>query len=86
MAVRGSLFSSTDWPAQVLLAALTLWIGGFDLIYACQDVEFDRAAGLQAIPARFGIAAALRWVCFSHAGVVAFLALLGLWLSLAWLY
>ena len=86
VAVRDSLLTPTDWPALVLLAALTLWIGGFDLIYACQDVEFDRAAGLQAIPARFGIAAALRWARFSHAGVVAFLALLGLGLNLAWLY
>ena len=58
VAVRGSLFAPADWPAWLLLAAVTLWIGGFDLIYACQDVEFDRTAGLHAIPARFGIAVA----------------------------
>ncbi|HRU95406.1 MAG TPA: UbiA-like polyprenyltransferase, partial [Anaerolineae bacterium] len=67
VAVRGSLFAPADWPAWLLLAAVTLWIGGFDLIYDCQDVEFDRAAGLHAIPARFGIAAALRLARFCHA-------------------
>ena len=37
-----------------------MWIAGFDLLYACQDVEFDRREGLHSVPARFGIAAALR--------------------------
>ena len=44
-------------PAFVLWFALTVWIAGFDLIYACQDVEFDRAHGLHSVPARFGVAA-----------------------------
>ena len=86
VAVRGSLFAPADWPAWLLLAAVTLWIGGFDLIYACQDVEFDRAAGLHAIPARFGIAAALRLARFCHAAVVGLLALLGAGVGLAWPY
>lgn len=86
VAVRGSLFMPTDWPAWVLLAAVTLWIGGFDLIYACQDVDFDRAAHLKSIPARFGIATALRWARFSHVGVVIFLALLGWGMGLSWPY
>ena len=38
-----------------MLGTVTLWIGGFDIIYACQDVDFDRQTGLQSIPARFGI-------------------------------
>src|SRR5262249_17182530 len=55
IAVRGTF----DPPVFVLWFALTVWIAGFDLIYACQDVEFDRANGLHSFPARFGIAGAL---------------------------
>ncbi len=86
VAVQGSLFAHSDWPAWVLLGVVTLWIGGFDLIYACQDVEFDRAAGLHAIPARFGIAAALRLARLCHVAVAGLLALLGLGLNLSWPY
>jgi len=65
-----------DPPALVLWFALTVWIGGFDLIYACQDVEFDRANGLHSVPARFGIAAALRAAKVCHAlTIVAFVVL-----------
>ena len=55
IAIRGSL----DWRMLILCAAVTLWVGGFDVLYACQDVEFDKAAGLYSIPKRFGIARAL---------------------------
>src|SRR5207247_1460298 len=48
-----------DPPALVLWFALTVWIAGFDLIYACQDVAFDRAQGPPSVPSRFGVAAAL---------------------------
>ncbi len=66
-----------DTPALVLWFALTVWIAGFDLIYACQDVEFDRAHGLHSVPARFGIPAAL-WVArINHLLTAAALALLG---------
>jgi 4-hydroxybenzoate polyprenyltransferase len=66
-----------DAPALVLWFALTVWIAGFDLIYACQDVEFDRANGLYSVPARFGIPAAL-WVArINHLLTAAALALLG---------
>ena len=51
IAIRGSL----DWRMLILCAAVTLWVGGFDVLYACQDVEFDRTAGLYSIPKRFGI-------------------------------
>ncbi|MBN1260110.1 MAG: UbiA family prenyltransferase [Anaerolineae bacterium] len=84
VAVRGSLFTAGDWPGWVLLAGVTLWIGGFDIIYACQDAEFDREARLHAIPARFGIAAALRISGISHVAMVGLLALLGAGLNLAW--
>lgn len=46
-------------PAWLLLLAVALWIAGFDLIYACQDVDFDRETGLHSVPARMGVAAAL---------------------------
>src|SRR6266511_2213877 len=54
IAVRGAF----EPPAFVLWLALTVWIAGFDLIYACQDVEIDRAQGLHSVPTRFGVAAA----------------------------
>ena len=46
IAIRGSL----DWRMLILCAAVTLWVGGFDVLYACQDLEFDKTAGLYSIP------------------------------------
>ncbi len=77
VAVRGSLFSRADLPAWLLFLIVTLWIGGFDLIYACQDAEFDRQAGLHSIPARFGIAAALRLSALAHLLMMVLLVALG---------
>jgi 4-hydroxybenzoate polyprenyltransferase len=56
IAVRGSLDARILW----LTAAVTFWTGGFDVIYSCQDYEFDRAEGLFSLPHRVGIARALR--------------------------
>lgn len=62
----------------VLLAgAVFLWVGGFDILYACQDVDFDRQQNLKSIPARWGVPHALRIALFSHAGTV--LCLFALW-------
>src|SRR6187401_2124636 len=47
------------WEPWLLAMAIGLWVGGFDVLYACQDLEFDRAHGLRSIPARFGIARSL---------------------------
>ena len=55
IAIRGTI----DPAILLLSAAVTLWTAGFDIIYSCQDVEFDRSAGLHSLPARFGIAKAL---------------------------
>ncbi len=85
-AVRGSLLAPGDTPAWLLLGIVTLWIGGFDLIYACQDAAFDREAGLHAIPARFGIPAALRLSALSHVLAFGLLILLGVLMRLAWPY
>lgn len=84
VAVRGSLFTRTDLPAWLLLLVVTLWIGGFDLIYACQDVTFDRQQSLHSVPARFGIPAALRLSAVCHVLTVAVLAGLALLLGLHW--
>jgi len=64
------------WPPLVLAAAVMLWVAGFDVIYACQDYEFDVAMRLRSIPARLGIAGALRLAAVCHAGTVALLLLL----------
>ncbi len=48
-----------SWEAVILGLAVGIWIGGFDLIYACQDVETDREIGVMSVPARFGIPAAI---------------------------
>jgi len=57
IAVRGSL----DPRILFLTAAVTFWVGGFDVLYACQDLEFDQQAGLHSIPRYFGIGNAL-WI------------------------
>jgi 4-hydroxybenzoate polyprenyltransferase len=54
-----------------------VWIAGFDLIYACQDVAFDRAHGVHSVPARFGVAAALWTARVNHALTAVALAALG---------
>jgi len=85
-AVRGSLFSADDLPAWVLLGIVTFWIGGFDLIYACQDVPYDQRDGLHAFPALFGIPAALRLSTVSHVVTILLLGWLGLLMNLGWPY
>jgi 4-hydroxybenzoate polyprenyltransferase len=73
-------------PVYVLWFALTVWIAGFDLIYACQDVEFDRGHRLYSVPARFGIPAALATARGCHVLTIAAFALLGWMMGLGWLY
>ena len=68
----------------ILCAAVTLWVGGFDVLYACQDVDFDKRAGLFSVPKRFGIANALLIARLMHIGVVALLALLAASFALPW--
>jgi 4-hydroxybenzoate polyprenyltransferase len=80
IAIRGSL----DWRMLILCAAVTLWVGGFDVLYACQDVDFDRVEGLHSIPKKFGIAVALRIARAMHVWMVALLVWLALSFHLAW--
>ncbi len=72
----------SDLPAWILFVIVTLWIGGFDLIYAIQDIDVDRRDGLHSFPASFGVRAALRLSAVSHALVTALLIALGLLLGL----
>ena len=78
--------ATLGWPAILLSAAVALWIAGFDLIYACQDVDVDRREGLFSIPARFGPAAALRLSRALHFATVALLIALGRIEHLGWIY
>ncbi len=74
-------------PALVLGGAVLLWVAGFDIIYACQDVEFDVARGLHSVPARLGVARALRLSAVCHAGMVLLLfALAWVFPYLGWIY
>lgn len=74
-------------PAALLGLAVTTWVGGFDIIYACQDAEFDAAHGLQSIPARLGVPRALRLARWLHLATMLLLALLPLSVpELGWIY
>ncbi len=72
IAVRGSL----DPRILLLTAAVTFWVGGFDVLYACQDFEFDRTTGLHSIPRYCGIARALQVSRAFHLLMLALLAVL----------
>jgi 4-hydroxybenzoate polyprenyltransferase len=67
----------TGWEPWLLGLAIGLWVGGFDILYACQDVEFDRGAGLRSIPTRFGVPTAIRISRLMHVATVA--AMVALW-------
>ncbi|GAB3952550.1 menaquinone biosynthesis prenyltransferase MqnP [Streptomyces sparsus] len=68
-----------SWDAVLLGLAVGVWIGGFDLIFGCQDVAADRAEGVRSVPARFGIAAALYGARGCHVVTMALLV----WYALA---
>ena len=83
VAVRGDV----GWPALWLGAAVVCWLVGFDTIYALQDVEFDRAAGLHSLPARFGPTRALVIGRAFHALMIACLVMVGVTAGLgAWYF
>jgi 4-hydroxybenzoate polyprenyltransferase len=80
IAIAGSL----DARILILCAAVTLWVAGFDVLYGCQDVDFDQRAGLFSIPKRFGIARALVIARVMHVVMVALLAWLAVSFALTW--
>jgi 4-hydroxybenzoate polyprenyltransferase len=78
--------ASLGWPAVILMGVVSFWMAGFDIIYACQDVEVDRRDGLFSVPARFGVAGALLISRACHMLAVGLLAALGLAVGLGWIY
>ena len=90
IAIRGAaiLASPVDLlPAVVLGGAVATWVAGFDIIYACQDFEFDRNHGVHSVPARWGLAGALRIAAGCHLlTILALAALLWVFPPFAWLY
>jgi 4-hydroxybenzoate polyprenyltransferase len=82
LAVTGTFAGSG--PAWVLAAGVGLWIGGFDLIYACQDAAVDREIGVHSTPARYGIRAALRLSTATHALTFALFAWFGVLVGFGW--
>jgi 4-hydroxybenzoate polyprenyltransferase len=84
IAVRGSL----DARILVLTAAVTLWAGGFDVLYACQDFDHDRAAGLHSLPQAVGIPAAFWTARAMHLAMLGLLVWFGVlfhFLALGWM-
>ena len=92
IAIRGVEIQDNLWdllPAVVVGFAVLFWVGGFDIIYACQDTDFDQQAELKSIPVKFGVARALQLAAFSHFLMIAALACLA-WIpqmnALGWIY
>jgi 4-hydroxybenzoate polyprenyltransferase len=79
--VRGSLDPRILW----LTGAVTFWTAGFDVIYSCQDYEFDQSAGLFSLPRRFGIAGALWIARLFHVAMIGCLVALAMSFELGWL-
>ncbi|MBZ5699024.1 MAG: putative 4-hydroxybenzoate polyprenyltransferase [Acidobacteriia bacterium] len=80
IAIAGSL----DARMLILCAAVTLWVGGFDVLYACQDIEYDMSAGLFSVPKRFGVARALAIARGMHVVMIGLLAWLAWSFHLPW--
>jgi 4-hydroxybenzoate polyprenyltransferase len=81
IAIRGEAVMASPrdlLPPLVLGAAVWTWVAGFDVIYACQDVDYDRGARLHSVPVRLGVPGALRLAAACHFATIAFLALLPL--------
>jgi 4-hydroxybenzoate polyprenyltransferase len=74
------------WPSLILGTAVTLWVAGFDIIYAIQDIDFDRDEDLHSIPAAFGIKTALAVSASFHAGAVLLLLYLYFLMHMNWVY
>jgi 4-hydroxybenzoate polyprenyltransferase len=84
IAVTGTFAGSG--PAWVLGVAVGLWIGGFDIIYACQDVEVDRRIGVHSTPARYGVRTALHISTVTHVVTFALFVWFGALVGLGWLW
>ena len=83
LAAGGPIGAPEPW---LLGLAIGLWVGGFDILYACQDVDFDRAHGLNSIPVRFGVERSLRISRAMHIATIACMAWLGVLVGLGPIY
>ncbi len=83
LAAGGPAGAAAPW---LLGAAIGAWVGGFDILYACQDLEFDRAQGLRSIPVRFGVRRSLLMSRLMHVIAVVCLAALAGVADLGWVY
>ncbi|MBW3597839.1 MAG: putative 4-hydroxybenzoate polyprenyltransferase [Planctomycetes bacterium] len=92
IAIRGEILLTAPvdlLPAVILGAAILFWVAGFDIIYACQDVEFDAKVRLRSVPARLGVPGALRLAAVCHLGMMIMLVALPLacpQLGFGWIY
>ncbi len=86
VAVWIALTGTVSPIAWLLAASVATWVAGFDLIYACQDADFDAGAGLQSLPARWGVRAALVASIALHVVTMVCLIALGWVASLGWVY
>jgi 4-hydroxybenzoate polyprenyltransferase len=84
LAVNPTISVANLLPPTLLGLAVAAWVGGFDIIYSCQDIEFDRSHGLQSIPARFGPARALQISEIMHGASIGLVGAVGAILGLAW--
>jgi len=84
LAITGTFAGSG--PAWLLGVAVGLWIGGFDIIYACQDVEIDRQIGVHSTPARFGVRRALQISTVTHVLTFILFVWFGQVVGLSWLW
>ncbi|MFC4063551.1 menaquinone biosynthesis prenyltransferase MqnP [Actinoplanes subglobosus] len=82
LAITGTFAGS--WAAWVLGVAVGLWIGGFDIIYACQDAEVDRRIGVHSTPARYGVRTALQISTVTHVVTFALFVWFGELAGLGW--
>ena len=82
VAFRGEL----SLTPVLLGLAVTFWVSGFDILYACQDYDFDTKAGLHSIPARFGIGRSLKIAALLHLLMVCMLVGVGISIPLGWIY
>jgi 4-hydroxybenzoate polyprenyltransferase len=74
-------------PAPVLLGlAVMSWVAGFDILYSCQDHEYDKGVGLHSIPVRFGLVGALRLARILHVMTIVFMLCVGTVAGLRWIY
>ena len=86
IAVNPTISVANLLPPVLLGLAVAAWVGGFDLIYSCQDLEFDRQMGLHSIPARFNVATALTISTLMHTFTIGLFLMVGILLHLGLIY